>query len=293
MLSVLGRCIDADTQVCAVIGNPVGHSFSPQIHNAAFEALGLNYAYVAFRVEDVGACLAGMRALNGFRGMSVTIPHKAAVMPHLDWIDQPALDSGSVNTVVNDGGRLLGYSTDGAGVLKAFEEAGESLSGRRVAMLGTGGACRAVAFAIARQASPERITILGRNAERAAALAADLNGKVGRISAKSGDLNADLAGTMATHDVVMQCTPLGMYPEHVNESCVPSELISQNHVIFDMVYRPLETLLIRDARAKGARAVLGIEMLVNQAAVQFELWTGHEAPRDVMRNVIISRVQAG
>lgn len=289
----MDRQLNADTQLCAVIGNPVGHSFSPQIHNAAFEALGLNYVYAAFRVEDVGACLAGMRALNGFRGMSVTIPHKAAVMPHLDWIDEPALDCGSVNTVVNDNGRLLGYSTDGAGVLKAFEEAGESLAGRRVAMLGTGGACRAVAFAVARKARPERLTILGRTPAKVAGLVGDLRTKVDGVHAAAGDLGTELADTMATHDVIMQCTPLGMYPEHIHETCVPAELLYEKHVIFDMVYRPLETVLIRDARAKGAKVILGIEMLVNQAAEQFQLWTGCEAPRSIMRDVIMKRVQDG
>ena len=134
--------IDAHTRLCAVIGNPVGHSLSPAIHNAAFEAMGLNFVYVAFSVTDVAGCLAGMRALPGFRGMSVTIPHKRAVMRHLDSISPMAERVGAVNTIINDGGRLSGDTTDGPGTLRAFAEAGITLAGKRILFLGAGGAVR-------------------------------------------------------------------------------------------------------------------------------------------------------
>ena len=154
--------INADTRLCAVIGHPVAHSLSPVLHNAAFRAAGLNCVYLAFDVTDVAACLQGMRAMPAFRGMSVTIPHKMAVMPHLDEIDPMARVVGCVNTVTNESGRLVGSVTDGVGTLRAFEAAGVQLAGRRILFLGAGGAVRAVAYAMALQSAPACITLLGK-----------------------------------------------------------------------------------------------------------------------------------
>ena len=140
--------IDAETQLCAVIGDPVGHSLSPAIHNAAYEALGLNFAYLAFCVKDLGAFLQGMRSIPSFRGASVTIPHKLAVMEYLDSIDPLAEKVGSVNTITNESGTLVGSTTDGPGAVRALKEAGVALEGKRVLFLGAGGAVRAVAFSV-------------------------------------------------------------------------------------------------------------------------------------------------
>jgi shikimate dehydrogenase len=279
--------IDTATQVCAVIGNPVGHSLSPAIHNAAFQAAGLNYVYVAFRVEDVGACLAGMRACQGFRGMSVTIPHKTSVIPHLDELDPMAAAVGSVNTVVNENGRLIGLTTDGLGALHALTEAGVGLDGRRVLFLGAGGAVRSVAFAFLDRAKLDRLTVLGRTASRVRALADELAARPGGVKVGAGDLGADLAKAMADHDVVIQGTPAGMYPEWVAETRVPAELLSPEHIVFDMVYRPIKTRLIREAENAGCQVVLGLEMLLNQAALQFELWTNAPAPANEMRKALV------
>ena len=151
------RGIDTATRLCAVIGNPVGHSLSPAIHNAAFRALDLNYVYLAFEVSDAGSCLAGMRVTPSFRGMSVTIPHKLSVIPHLDEIEPLAEKVGSVNTIANDNGRLVGSTTDGQGTLRAFSAADVNLEGRRVLFLGSGGAVRAVAFAMAEDGGAESL----------------------------------------------------------------------------------------------------------------------------------------
>jgi shikimate dehydrogenase len=283
--------IDTATQLCAVIGAPVGHSLSPAMHNAAFEATGLNYVYVAFHVDDVAACLAGMRALRSFRGMSVTIPHKMAVMPHLDEIDSMAVNVGCVNTIVNEHGRLLGSTTDGLGTLKAFADAGVELRGKRVLFLGAGGAVRSVAFAFADIAGVAHITLLGRSAEKVRALADDLAAKT-PCSVTTGDLSADLASVLATHDVVVQGTPVGMYP-HAGETSVPNDLLRANQVVFDMVYRPLKTRLIEDAESAGCKTILGVEMLVNQAALQFEAWTGVNAPYGVMRDALLAELTKG
>ncbi|MDX9972664.1 MAG: shikimate dehydrogenase [FCB group bacterium] len=287
-MDAAARRIDASTRLCAVIGNPVEHSLSPCMHNAAYEATGLNYVYVAFRVEDVAACLAGMKALAGFRGMSVTIPHKLAVMPQLDEIEPLARHVGSVNTITNENGRLIGSTTDGPGTLRAFEEAGVSLAGRRVLFLGTGGAVRAVAFAVA-QAFPEvRMTILGRTGAHVAQLVDDLLQK-GGANASGGDLDGDLESAMAEHDVIVQGTPVGMHP-HPGDSPVPREWLRPEQVVFDMVYRPRRTRLIREAEAAGCRVVLGIEMLINQAVLQFERWTGVPAPVSAMRDAVLAEL---
>ena len=289
------RSIDTATRLCAVIGNPVEHSLSPLIHNAAFEAAGLNYVYVAFRVEDVQGCLSGMRALPGFRGMSVTIPHKIAVMQYLDEIDPMAVNVGSVNTIVNERGKLIGLTTDGLGTLRAFEETGISLAGRKVLFTGAGGAVRAVAFAVAQpegaasgppEAGPSQITMLGRNESRVAALVDDLRAKT-PVPIRGGNLSRDLPEAMATHDIVIQGTPIGMYPNSIEETAIPKDLLRPEQVVFDMVYRPLKTRLIRDAETRGCRTILGVEMLLNQAALQFEAWTGVAAPRAVMRDALI------
>ncbi len=274
--------IDAHTRLCAVIGNPVEHSLSPVLHNAAFRAADLNYLYAAFRVEDVPACLAGMRAMHGFRGMSVTIPHKLAVMACLDEIEPMARRVGSVNTITNENGRLTGSTTDGPGTLRAFQEAGISLDGKRVLFIGAGGAVRAVAFAVAELTRAKTIAVIGRNIERVRALTQDVSAQTGK-PIQAADLSSELADAMAGSDVLVQGTPMGMHP-NPGQSPVPREWLQPRHVCFDMVYRPNKTQFILDAEAAGCTTLLGIEMLLNQAALQFERWTGVPAPLDAMRN---------
>lgn len=281
----VNRSIDTRTQICAVIGNPVGHSLSPAIHNAAFEAAGLNYVYGAFQVEDVHACLRGMRAMGGFRGLSVTIPHKIAAMDEMDDLDPMAARVGCINTVTNTGGRLRGSITDGTGTLRAFEGAGVALDGKKVLFLGAGGAVRAVAFAFAEQPGIGRVSILARDRTKAA----DLANEVGRTAActvDSGDLNEQIEGALADHDIVIHGTPLGMHPNE-GAMCIPEGMLRPDHVVFDMVYRPLKTTLIQEAESAGCTTIYGTEMLVQQAAEQFETWTGVPAPVGVMRETLL------
>lgn len=284
--------IDTDTRLCAVIGNPVGHSLSPQLHNAAFAAANLNYVYLAFEVEDVPGCLTGMRALPSFRGMSVTIPHKVSVMSHLDEIDPAAKRVGSVNTIVHEGKKLTGYTTDGAGSLRAFAENGVSTKGRRVLFLGAGGAVRAVAFAIAEDGDPDCITILGRTRGRVDDLVNDVSA-VTRKPIRGGGLDDDLVRAVSEHDFIIQGTPVGMAPEAAEESLAPPEALRPEQVVFDMVYRPNETKLLLDAAATGCRTVLGREMLLYQGVLQFELWTGQPAPTEAMRKALTGALAGG
>jgi len=270
--------INTETQLCAVIGHPIVHSLSPAMHNAAFAAAGLNAVYAA--------CLNGMRALPSFRGLSITIPHKESAMQHVDEVDDLARRVGCINTVTNENGRLLGTTTDGLGTLRAFADAGVDLVGRRVLFLGTGGAVRSVAFAMLDTAGAAGITVLGRTPANVAALTRDLSVHTD-ASVDSGALATDLAAALQTHDVIVQGTPLGMYPERVGESCVPADGLRSDHVVFDMVYRPLKTQLILDAEAAGCTTILGLEMLVNQAVLQFERWFHVDAPRTAMRNALL------
>jgi shikimate dehydrogenase len=277
--------MDVNTQLCGVIGNPVKHSMSPAIHNAGYAAQDLNFAYLAFEVEDVAACLTGMRSMPNFRGLSVTIPHKLAVMDHLDEIEIMAQHVGSVNTITNENGHLIGSSTDGLGTTRAFDEAGVDLEGKRVLFLGAGGAVRAVAFAVADR-KPANITILGRTPSKVEPLAQDLGDKT-NIPITLGHLidNVDMA--VFEHDIIIQGTPMGMYPEYIGQSCVPADLIREDQVAFDMVYRPLKTQFILDAEAAGSTIILGTEMLLQQAAAQYERWTQVDPPIDVMRKALL------
>ncbi len=279
------RTIDTATRLCAVIGHPVAHSLSPVMHNAAFEALGLNYVYLAFSVSDVAGCLAGMRAMEGFRGLSVTIPHKVEVMRHLDEVVPLARRVGCVNTVCNDDGRLVGSITDGLGTLRAFERAGVDLDDKTVLFIGAGGAARAVAFALAESCRLREMLLLGRTPARVASLVDDLR-RAASIPIEGGSLGRDLRAALTEADVVIQATPLGMHGHAEGDSGVPGEWLHSDQVVFDMVYRPMRTKLIEDATAKGCKVVLGLEMLLHQAILQFERWTEREAPEQVMRQAL-------
>jgi len=283
------RSITPRTQVCAVIGNPVAHSLSPAIHNAAYEALGLDFVYVAFRVEDLPRAVAGLRALDGFRGLSVTIPHKIAVMGLVDEVAPVDRRIGAINTVVNEGGRLVGRGTHGPGALKALVDAGVQLEGRRVLLLGAGGAARAIAFTLAGSAQLARLAILDVSDELREALAADLadDGTAEIVAGRPDD--GALARQMEAADVVINCTPVGMHPD-TGASIVPAGLLRPAQTVFDIVYTPLETRLLADARARGCTVVSGVEMFVNQAVLQFVRFTGTDAPVEVMRRVVLERL---
>lgn len=277
--------INADTGLCGVIGHPVSHSLSPHLHNAAFAATGLNFVYMAFDITEVGPFLAGMRSAPSFRGLSVTIPHKLDVIPHLDSLDPLAKKIGSVNTITNEDGKLTGTTTDGLGAVRAFDQAKIDLTGRRILFLGSGGAVRSVAFTMADRCMPGQITILGRTPSKVEALVADIKSAT-KTRVLGGSLTDDLRKAMDEHEIVIQGTPVGMSEKQGLDSCVPRETISGEHVIFDMVYRPHRTQLIMDAERAGAAVIYGIDMLIHQAALQFERWMDRPAPVSAMREAI-------
>ena len=283
--------ISPQTKVYALIGNPVSHSMSPAIHNAAFTALNIDSIYVAFQVEDVKGALAGMRALDNFRGMSVTIPHKIEVMRYVDEI--PAVDRhiGSINTVVKEEGKLIGFNTDGPGALKALVDAGVELAGKKVLMLGAGGAARAIAFTLAEKGKIGELVLLDINEEFLNNLTGDL--KIGtEATITSGMLDQATVKThMATADLVVNCTPVGMHPKE-DATLVPEQLFRSGQVVFDVVYNPLETKMLRQAMARGLTVIPGVEMFINQAILQFERFAGRRAPEELMRKVVLERLSS-
>jgi shikimate dehydrogenase len=285
------RSIGNNTQICAVIGNPVSHSLSPAIHNAAFEFLDLDFIYVACPVEDVKGALAGMRALKNFRGMSVTIPHKIEVMKYVDEIAIADQKIGSINTVLHEPDRLIGLGTDGAGALKALMDNGVEIDDKNILMLGAGGAARAISFTLALSAKPGELTILDIDAAQLDKLKTDLKSGTDTVIRSGLVSDNTLAAEMEKADLIIHCTPVGMHP-NVNASVISPELFRPEQVVFDIVYTPLETKLLADARSCGLKVIPGVEMFINQAALQFEHFTGVDAPVEVMRRVVMEHLQS-
>jgi shikimate dehydrogenase len=280
--------INTETQFCGVIGNPIAHSLSPVIHNAAFRTLGLNFVYLAWRVESIGDALKGLRALGNFRGASVTIPHKVAALSYLDEVEATARHIGAINTIVSGGGALIGHNTDAMGALRALREGGVTLKGKKVTILGTGGSARAIAFALAAEGSIQHLDLLGIEEPERESLARDLHSKTA-LRVDRGVLDhTTLKRIVPISDVLIHCTPVGMSPK-TDATCVPAALLRTSLTVMDIVYNPRETKLLGEAKRQGCRTISGLEMFLYQAVAQFELWTGKPAPVDVMRAVLESR----
>jgi shikimate dehydrogenase len=256
--------IDAETELYGVIGNPVHHSLSPVIHNGAFRRLGWNAVYLAFEVKNLEEALRGIRGM-GVRGVSVTIPFKTEVVRFLDRVEGVAKKIGAVNTIVNRGGRLIGYNTDCDGALEALEQK-MKLRGKRVVLLGAGGAARAIGFGLKERDLP--LIVVNRSTERGQALCTELGCDYLPMSSlvrmKAGELEAD---------VIINATSLGMYPRD-GKTPFPKELLKKGMIVMDIVYEPLQTRLLREAKEKGCATVDGLEMLIRQGMAQFEIWTG-------------------
>ena len=280
--------IDAKTKICVLIGDPVEHSFSPLIHNAGFNALGINFVYVACPVKDLEHAIKGIRALN-IRGASITIPHKINAISYVDRLHDAAQKIGSINTIVNQKGELMGYNSDGLGALKAFQDRGIDLKGKSVLILGSGGVARAIAFSLVMRDEVKRLNILGIVEKEMNLLIDDLR-KTGGIDIQGALLQEDiLQKTLRRSDLLINCTPLGMYP-NTGETPVPSIFLRPGLLVFDVVYNPPKTRLLKDAQHAGCMTISGLEMFINQAIVQFELWTGEKAPVEVMKKVLLEQL---
>jgi 3-dehydroquinate dehydratase / shikimate dehydrogenase len=259
--------ITSETMICGLVGLPVMHSVSPHIHNTAFAAEKLDGVYLPFEVRDVKTFFERMvhpatRELDwNLRGLSITAPHKQTVMECLDWIASEAKEIGAVNTVVVENDRLLGYNTDAAGLIDPLLKLTGSLANKPVAVIGAGGAARSAVWALKKEGA--KVTLFARNVDKVQALA-DLC----KVSCERLD-----AASFSDFDVVINTTPLGS-GDYINESPATAKQLSGAGCIYDLVYNPIETRLLREAHEAGCKTLGGLDMLVSQAKLQFELWTG-------------------
>ncbi|OCT17202.1 shikimate dehydrogenase [Paenibacillus pectinilyticus] len=276
------RTIDSHTVLYGVFGDPIRHSRSPIMLNRAFQETGVNGVYAAFHVkpEELGEAVRGIKAL-GYRGVNVTIPHKVDVMNYLDEIDEGAMIVGAVNTIVNEAGKLKGFNTDGIGYVRSLkEETGIELKGKRVLVLGAGGAARGVAYALAKEGA-SCIYIANRTRERAVELAQT----IGAFTETVGLGMDELEDVVDQVEFVLNTTSAGMHP-NVDELPLPLHLLRSHHLVSDLIYNPRITRFLRKAEAIGARIHGGLGMFIYQGAYAFEYWTGTPAPVEAMRQVV-------
>ncbi len=260
-----------NVELFGIFGNPLGHSLSPLMHNAAFRSLKVDAIYLPFTIEDLEGAIRGVRAL-GIRGVSVTIPFKTSVLNCLDEVEESARAIGAVNTIANDGGTLRGYNTDWIGLIRSLGESME-IQGRTVAILGAGGAARAAVYGILQEGGTP--VILNRTAKRAQALAREF-GCTFLPPAEAGRIEAD---------VLINTTPVGMWPD-LEGTPLPGEDLARFRCVMDVIYNPLRTRLLREAAAAGCGVVNGLGMFVHQGAEQIRIWTGQEPPVALMRRVV-------
>jgi len=275
--------VSGKSKVYGLIGDPIDHSMSPTIQNAAFRSTGLNAIYVPFRVESSGLRFAiqGLKFL-GVRGFNVTTPHKTAMLRYLDQVESKAAEIGSINTVKSNRGILTGFNTDGAGALNALKGAGVSPVGKSILLFGAGGAARAIAHTLAGHRCA--IDLVNRRVSRAQRLASTLRMRFG-IQVNSVSLsNHSLRRHVESADIILNASSMGMAGnEHVP---IPKKWLRSNQCVFDIVYRPVRTMLLRNAVLAGARTINGLDMLVSQGACSFSIWTGKKAPVSEMRRSI-------
>ncbi len=263
--------INGKTLLYGILGNPVTHSLSPAMHNAALAASEINGVYLPFPAPDIEAAVTGIRGL-GVQGASVTIPHKESVMDLLDEIDPVARRIGAVNTIRREDKKLIGLNTDWLGATRALEEEID-LNGAEAVILGAGGSARAIGFGLLERGA--KFVLCSRTESRGRSLAEELG--CPWISLVETE---NLSG-----DILINATSVGMQP-HIAKSPVPEQVLSRFQVVMDIVYAPLKTRLLQEAEGAGCKVVNGLEMLLYQGVAQFEIWTGKTAPVDVMRRAL-------
>lgn len=277
--------IDGKTEIYGLIGYPVKHTFSPLMHNAAFESLGINAAYLPFEVrpESLGFTLSCMKSLE-MHGLNVTIPHKEKVLEYLDEVDKEASLIGAVNTIVNKKGQLKGFNTDGKGFVSSLkEEFGISPKGKRFFVMGAGGTSRAISFSLALSGA-RCIVLVDKIEKKAIKLASAL---VRNTSCEAIALKKDkiaMKEIILNSDVFINATPCGMKTS--DPRVIDPDFLRKGLFVYDIIYNPRLTKLLRDAENKGAAISNGIGMLLNQGAISFTLWTGKKAPMRVMRKAL-------
>jgi len=276
--------ITAKTKILGVIGHPIEHSMSPIMHNTAINDLKLDYVYLAFDIEpqNLSKAIDGFRALN-IKGISVTIPHKEAIMEFLDEIEPIAKNIGAVNTIKNKNGYLKARNTDGAGGKQSLIENGCELSDKKVLFIGAGGTARALSYFLAEDVA--QIIFLNIRKERSKLLAKELNEKTGVKTFADGISNNTLKKFCSSSDILINASPIGMYPK-INETPVAKEFLHKDLFVFDVVYNPLETKLLKDANEIGCKTLGGLDMLVNQGILAFEWWTEKLPKKELMIHIL-------
>lgn len=277
--------ISGTTQILGVIGDPVSHTSSPAMHNAAIAALGLDYAYVALHVEraNLPQAIAGMRAL-GIAGLNVTVPHKQEVMQCVDEVSPEAVAIGAVNTIANRDGKLVGYNTDAFGIIESLKrDGGMEVLPAQVVLLGAGGAARAILYALLQRPEVERVLLLNRTVAKAEALAADLD-RHGAVEVGSmADIRVGDAG------LLINSTSVGMHPHEGVSPLADACVLHADMLVADIVYKPQKTRLMEQAEAAGAKSINGLGMLAWQGARSFEIWTGMVPPVEKMIAAALER----
>lgn len=266
--------ITARSSLCLIIGDPVSHSLSPSMHNAAYARTQLPFVMAGahVRAEGLADALKGVRAL-GIKGLAVTMPHKVAIMPLLDVVDPVAQTIGAVNTVVNTDGTLTGFNTDWLGILRPLERSID-LKGRSVALLGAGGAAQAALYACTSQGAS--VTVFNRSVEKASVIAEKFGSSVRSL---------ETANDLSPFDIIINTTSAGMAPD-VELSPVPESALRKHHIVFETIYAPNVTKLLKLSQNVGARTITGLEMFLEQGLAQFQLHTGVKAPRDEMEKIL-------
>ncbi|MCL2156857.1 MAG: shikimate dehydrogenase [Methanobrevibacter sp.] len=300
--------INGATKIVGVIGDPIEHSFSPTMFNAAFKSLKLNYVYVPFNVkkQDLSSAIAGAKALN-IKGLNVTIPHKRKVLNEIDKFDVLANLIGAVNTIKFSSGKSYGYNTDCIGAVRAIEEVSK-LKDKNVVIVGAGGAARAIAFQIA-ISNVNKLTIVNRSINKAKSLLYDIktllsanfkdNSKIDNISLDFShiDLNFNHGGIESLHeylknaDILIDTTPIGMHPNVNDKPVTTAKDMHPDLIVNDIVYNPQKTVLLKEAIKANATTISGLKMLLYQGAENFKIWTGVEAPIEIMENALLDKIK--
>ncbi|CAG9612704.1 Shikimate dehydrogenase (NADP(+)) [Bacillus rhizoplanae] len=273
-------------QLYGVIGNPIGHSLSPLMHNDAFTHLEMDAHYHAFLVQEseLGEAVKGLKAL-GVIGFNVTTPHKVSIMQHLDKIDPLAEQIGAVNTVLHKEGKLIGYNTDGIGYVRSLQSISkEPLTNKRILLLGAGGACRAIYYSLA-AAGVKEIDIANRTVEKAEQLITDCRSEVMSLALSL----EEATDKQELYDIIIHTTTVGMHP-HVEDTPLRIRDLKKGSIVSDIIYNPFETKLLQDAKAHGAIVQNGIDMFVFQGALAFEIWTGRLPDIERMKQIVMKKL---
>lgn len=279
------KFVTARTKILCVIGHPIEHSMSPIMHNAAIQDLGLDYLYIAFDIPPnrLKEAIKGLKTLN-IRGINVTLPYKEKVMKFVDKVDQTAQNIGAINTIKNENGLLIGRNTDAEGANKALLDARCKIIGKNVVLIGAGGAAKAISYSLASDIN--KITIINRSEDRARKLVNELKNKRD-INIESKKYNEIiLKEEISNADILINATPIGMFPM-MDISPVSKKILHKDLFVFDLIYNPLETQLIKDSKEIGCQTLSGLDMLVNQGAIAFEWWTKKKPNLELMKLKII------